>query len=145
MSEPAVLIASAKLRPGEDRAFSDWQVRHNAVIGKFPGFISSDVMPPLLETTDFQAKPEDMWGSFMRIVSDRTIGEYFFNDDRMMDYEILGFGGRDAIESEMAKVGKKAILPPLVPFNSTEWPWKTDPSKGTGPKSFDDLHKAGLL
>ncbi|MFZ0503936.1 MAG: antibiotic biosynthesis monooxygenase, partial [Chthoniobacterales bacterium] len=46
MSEPAVLIASAKLRPGGDRAFSAWQVRHNAVIGKFPGFISSDVMPP---------------------------------------------------------------------------------------------------
>jgi antibiotic biosynthesis monooxygenase (ABM) superfamily enzyme len=46
MSEPAVLIASAKVRPGEDRAFSAWQVRHNAVIGKFPGFISSDVMPP---------------------------------------------------------------------------------------------------
>jgi antibiotic biosynthesis monooxygenase (ABM) superfamily enzyme len=46
MSEPAVLIASAKLRPGEDRAFNAWQVRHNAVIGKFPGFISSDVMPP---------------------------------------------------------------------------------------------------
>ena len=46
MSEPAVLIASAKLRPGEDRAFSAWQVRHNAAIGKFPGFISSDVMPP---------------------------------------------------------------------------------------------------
>lgn len=46
MSEPAVLIASAKLRPGEDRAFSAWQARHNAVIGKFPGFISSDVMPP---------------------------------------------------------------------------------------------------
>jgi antibiotic biosynthesis monooxygenase (ABM) superfamily enzyme len=46
MSAPAVLIASAKLRPGEDRAFSAWQVRHNAVIGKFPGFISSDVMPP---------------------------------------------------------------------------------------------------
>jgi antibiotic biosynthesis monooxygenase (ABM) superfamily enzyme len=46
MSEPAVLIASAKLRPGEDQAFSAWQVRHNAVIGKFPGFISSDVMPP---------------------------------------------------------------------------------------------------
>jgi antibiotic biosynthesis monooxygenase (ABM) superfamily enzyme len=46
MSEPAVLIASAKLRPGEARAFSAWQARHNAVIGKFPGFISSDVMPP---------------------------------------------------------------------------------------------------
>jgi uncharacterized protein len=48
MSAPAVLIASAKLRPGEDRAFSAWQARHNAAIGKFPGFISSDVMPPSL-------------------------------------------------------------------------------------------------
>jgi hypothetical protein len=54
-------------------------------------------------------------------------------------------GGRDAIESEMAKIGQKAVLPPLVPFNSLEWPWKTDPSKGTGPKSFDDQHKSGPL
>ena len=108
-----------------------------------PGAINNRLI--LLETTDFQAKPEDMWGTFMRIVSDRTLGQYFFNNDRLMDYELLGFGGRDAIESEMAKIGKKAILPPLVPFNSTEWPWKTDPSKGTGPKSFDDLHKSGLL
>jgi len=46
MSEPAVLIASAKLRPGQDRAFSAWQAHHNAVIGKFPGFVSSEVMPP---------------------------------------------------------------------------------------------------
>jgi hypothetical protein len=108
-----------------------------------PGAINNRLM--LLKTTDFQAKPEDMWGSFMRIVSDRTIGQYFFNNDRLMDYELLGFGGRDAIESEMAKIGKKAILPPLVPFNSSEWPWKTDPGKGAGPKSFDDLHKSGLL
>jgi hypothetical protein len=54
-------------------------------------------------------------------------------------------GGRAAIEKEMAKLGKKAILPPLVPINSTEWPWKIDPKSGTGPKSFDDLHAAGLL
>ena len=46
MSEPAVLIASAKLRPGQDQAFESWQARHNAIIDKFPGFISSDVMPP---------------------------------------------------------------------------------------------------
>jgi hypothetical protein len=45
----------------------------------------------------------------------------------------------------MAKLGKKAVLPPLVPFNSSEWPWKIDPKSGTGPKSFDDLHKMGLL
>ena len=46
MSAPAVLIASAKLRSGEDQAFAAWQARHNSVIGKFPGFISSDVIPP---------------------------------------------------------------------------------------------------
>ena len=40
---------------------------------------------------------------------------------------------------------REAILPPLVPFNSTEWPWKTDPSGGKGPASFEELHKAGLL
>jgi antibiotic biosynthesis monooxygenase (ABM) superfamily enzyme len=46
MSAPAVLIASAKLRPGEDQAFAAWQARHNTVLSKFPGFISSDIIPP---------------------------------------------------------------------------------------------------
>ena len=46
MSAPAVLIASAKLLPGQDQAFSAWQARHNAIIHEFPGFISSDVIPP---------------------------------------------------------------------------------------------------
>ena len=46
MSAPAVVIASAKLRQGQDQAFASWQVRHNTVLGKFPGFISSDVIPP---------------------------------------------------------------------------------------------------
>jgi hypothetical protein len=62
-----------------------------------------------------------------------------------MDYELLGWGGRAAIETEMNKLGRKAVLPPLVPINSTEWPWKTDVTKGSGPTSFDDLHKMGLL
>ena len=99
----------------------------------------------LLETTDFQTTPELMMQAFARIVSDRALGKVFFNNDRLMDYELLGFGGRAAIEKEMANLGKKAVLPPLVPFNSTEWPWKIDPKSGTGPKSFDDLHKMGLL
>lgn len=99
----------------------------------------------LLETTDFQASPNDMRTAFSRIASDRILGKYFFNDDRLMDYELLGWGGRKAIEVDMAKLGKKAILPPLVPINSTEWPWKTDVTKGSGPRSFEDLHKMGLL
>ena len=46
MSAPAVLIASAKLRAGQDQAFAAWQARHNSTIDKFAGFISSDVIPP---------------------------------------------------------------------------------------------------
>ena len=86
-----------------------------------------------------------MLTAFARIISDRVLGKVFFNNDRLMDYELLGFGARAAIEKEMAKLGKTPILPPLVPFNSTEWPWKIDPKTGSGPKSFDDLHQLGLL
>lgn len=99
----------------------------------------------LLETTDFQTTPEEMMEAFARIVGDRVLGQVFFNNDRLMDFELLGFGGRAAIEKEMAARGEKAMLPPLVPFNSTQWPMRIDPASGSGPKSFDDLHKAGLL
>ena len=99
----------------------------------------------LMETTDFQTTPEEMLTAFSRILSDRVLGQVFFNDDRLMDYELLGFGARAAIEKEMAARGEKPLLPPLVPFNSTQWPMRIDPASGTGPKSFEDLHSAGLL
>jgi hypothetical protein len=93
----------------------------------------------LLETTDFTATPEAMMDAFMRILSDRALGKVFFNDYRLMDYELLGSGGRRAIEAEAAKRGVKAILPPLVPFNSHEWPWKIDPDSGTGPSTLEEV------
>jgi antibiotic biosynthesis monooxygenase (ABM) superfamily enzyme len=46
MSSPAVLIATAKVRFGSEDAFAAWKGRHDAVIAKFPGYISSDIMPP---------------------------------------------------------------------------------------------------
>ncbi len=46
MSELAVLIATAKVRAGQDRAFAEWKARHDTVIGKFTGFVSSDIIPP---------------------------------------------------------------------------------------------------
>jgi len=45
MSNPAVLLATAKVRPGMEKAFQDWQVRHSEVISKFPGFRSTDIIP----------------------------------------------------------------------------------------------------
>jgi len=93
----------------------------------------------LLETTDFTTTPELMMDAFMRIVSDRLIGEVFFKNPRLMDFELLGGSARKVIEAEAADHGTKAILPPQVPFNSTAWPWKTDPTTGTGPSNMDQI------
>ncbi len=99
----------------------------------------------MVETTSFQTTPEEMLDVLAHIIADRTLSEVFFNHDRVMDYELLGWEGRVAIEEQMAKLGRKALLPPLVPLNSNEWPWHTDPAKGSGPRSFDDLRAKGLI
>lgn len=93
----------------------------------------------LIETPEFTTTPEKMLEVLTRIVSDRGIGMVFFRDYFLMDVELLGGGGRGAIEDEMKKRGLKAFLPPLVPFRSNDWPWKTDPSKGTGPARLEDV------
>lgn len=94
----------------------------------------------LLETTDFTTTPELMMDAFMRIVSDRLIGKIFFKEGRLMDFELLGGSARKVIEAEAAEHGVKPILPPLVPYNTDAWPWKTDPSTGTGPSTMDQIH-----
>lgn len=94
----------------------------------------------LLETTDFTATPDSMMDAFIRIVSDRLIGEVFYKNLRLMDFELLGGSARQVIEDEAAKRGVKPILPPKVPFNTHGWPWKTDTSTGTGPATMDDIH-----
>lgn len=94
----------------------------------------------LMETTDFTATPDDMMTGFVRIISDRALGQSFYKDYHLMDYELLGTGGRNAIQAEAAKRGQKAILPPLVPFNSTQWPMRIDPNSGTGPSTLEEIH-----
>lgn len=46
MNESAVLIATAKVRRGQETQFASWKARHDMVVGKFAGFISSDIIPP---------------------------------------------------------------------------------------------------
>ena len=93
----------------------------------------------LIETPEFETTPEKMLDVLTRIVADRALGMVFFRDYFLMDVELLGGGGRAAIEREMAKRGRKALLPTLAPFRSNDWPWKTDPSKGTGPARLEDV------
>lgn len=52
MSQPAVLIATAKVHPGSEVSFNQWQARHSHVVSGFPGFISTDMIPPSSRETD---------------------------------------------------------------------------------------------
>jgi hypothetical protein len=92
----------------------------------------------LVETAEFETTPEKLLDVLARIVADRSLGMVFFRDFYAMDVELLGGGGRAAIEREMAKRGQQAVLPTLAPFRSNDWPWKTDPTKGTGPARLED-------
>ncbi len=46
MKSPAFIIATAVVRPGMDAEFTSWKAHHDLVIGKFPGYVSSDIIPP---------------------------------------------------------------------------------------------------
>ena len=91
----------------------------------------------LIETISFTTTPQDMLTSMVRIISDRSVGELFFGNDRLMDFELMGGDGRKTIISEMQRRGKQPFLPPAVPFGSKQWPTLITP--GPGPTSLDDL------
>src|SRR6185312_6950132 len=92
----------------------------------------------LVETAEFETTPEKMLDVLARIVADRSLGMVFFRDFFAMDVELLGGGGRAAIQREMSNRGMDAVLPSLAPFRSNDWPWKTDPTKGSGPARLED-------
>jgi hypothetical protein len=93
----------------------------------------------LFETTEFMTTPDQMLDLLARIVSDRALGKVFFKDYYLMDAELVGGGARRAIIAEATKRGMKPLLPSLAPFRSNDWPWRTDPKKGTGPSSMEDV------
>lgn len=91
----------------------------------------------LIETMGFTTTPEEMLTSMTRIIGDRSVGELFFGNYKVMDFELMGGDGRKAIIAEMQRRGKQPFLPPAVPFGSRQWPTLITP--GPGPTSLDDL------
>lgn len=93
----------------------------------------------LIETMSFTTTKADMLQSLTRIIADRSVGALFFGNDRLMDYELMGGDGRDAIVAELAKRNMQPVLPPLVPFGSHQWPTLVTP--GPGPATIKDLRQ----
>ncbi len=91
----------------------------------------------LIETISFTTSPDDMMEALTRIIADRADGALFFGNYYMMDYELMGGDARAAIIAESAKLGTTPFLPPVVPFESKQWPMRVTP--GPGPASLADL------
>lgn len=99
----------------------------------------------MFETTNFQTTPEEMFSLYARYINDRGLSKVFFNYEDLMSHELLNGGARKIIAAESERRGMRAVLPTLAPLNSTEWPWLVNPNKGSGPRSLEDIHEAGLL
>jgi hypothetical protein len=117
----------------------------------------------LFETTAFDTTPEMMINLLARIIADRALGEVFFKDYFLMDVELLSSGARDAVTDEMERRvpassgaytvfsgrdqiveearqrGLEPLMPPLAPFHSRSWPWRTDAAEGEGPSRLEDV------
>ena len=91
----------------------------------------------LIETLSFTPSQDEIIAKMVRILADRNVGALLFGNDRVMDYELMGSDARAAIVAEMKARGKEAILPPLVPYGSKQWPALI--SGGSGAATLDAL------
>jgi len=108
-----------------------------SVLAQFfePGAMNDRLI--LIETISFTTSPDEMMEALTRIIADRSDGALFFGNYYQMDYELMGGDARAAIIAESAKLGIKPFLPPVVPFDSIQWPMRITP--GPGPASLADL------
>lgn len=116
--------------------------QNNVLFSVLAQFFGADAINDrllLIETPSFTTTKAEMMVVLTRIVADRSVGQLFFGNDRLMDYELMGGDARDAIMAETARLGMKTVLPPAVPFGSRQWPALVTP--GSGPSSLKDLRQ----
>jgi hypothetical protein len=110
-----------------------------SVLAQFFGKEAINTRLFLFETSAFTSTPDQMFDVLIRTVADRSVGQVFFGNYYLMDYELMGGDARKAIEVEDKKLGMEVFLPPAVPFHSNAWPWKIDPSTGEGPTRIEEI------
>jgi hypothetical protein len=110
-----------------------------SVLAQFFGKDAMNTRLFLFETSQFVTTPDQMLDVLIRTVADRSVGQVFFGNYYLMDYELMGGDGRKAIQEEDKKYGMPVLLPPAVPFHSNEWPFRIYPSQGEGPATIEDI------
>jgi hypothetical protein len=116
--------------------------QNNVIFSVLAQFFGKDAMNTrlfLFETSQFVTTPDQMLDVLIRTVADRSVGQVFFGNYYLMDYELMGGDGRKAIAEEDQKYGMPVFLPPAVPFHSNEWPFRIDPSQGEGPATIQEI------
>ncbi|MDO8432464.1 MAG: hypothetical protein Q7S58_08660 [Candidatus Binatus sp.] len=116
--------------------------QNNVLFSTLAQFFGKEAMNKrlfLFETSEFVTTPAQMLDVLIRTVADRSVGMVFFGNYYLMDYELMGGDGRKTIEDEDKKYGIPVFLPPAVPFHSTEWPFRIDPSQGEGPATIQEI------
>ncbi|MGO9605230.1 MAG: hypothetical protein ACLQAT_17885 [Candidatus Binataceae bacterium] len=116
--------------------------QNNVLFSVLAQFFGKDAMNTrlfLFETSAFVTTPDQMLNVLIRTVSDRSVGMLAFGNYYLMDYELIGGDGREAIEAQDQKYGVPVYLPPLMPFHSWEWPFRIDPNQGEGPRTIQEI------
>jgi hypothetical protein len=116
--------------------------QNNVIFSTMAQFFGKQAMNTrlfLFETSAFITTPAQMFDVLIRTVADRSVGEVFFGNYYLMDYELMGGDGRKAIAATDKKYGMPVFLPPAVPFHSNEWPFRIDPAQGEGPATIEQI------
>ena len=110
-----------------------------SVLAQFFGKEAMNTRLFLFETSSFVTTTDQMMDVLIRTVADRSVGQVFFGNYYLMDYELMGGDARKEIAVEDQKYGMSVFLPPVVPFHSNEWPFRIDPSQGEGAATIEDI------
>ncbi|MEZ0296571.1 MAG: antibiotic biosynthesis monooxygenase [Candidatus Methylacidiphilales bacterium] len=107
MSTPAVLIATAKVSSQDQDAFTAWQARHDAAVAKFPGFISSDLIPP-------GSAGEDAWTFILNFATHDELANWQKSPERaaILTKALPFFKGGNL--GEIMKQGETTLAPTAV-------------------------------
>lgn len=109
-----------------------------SILAQFMGQDAINQRLLLLETSSFTSTPKEMLDLLTRILNDRDLSQAFFNDYMLMDSELLGSAARAALKDAMERKGLPSFFPEFAHFNSNEWPWRTNPNYGSGPRTLEE-------